>query len=166
MFTFEFSYCSIISGSLQSSSSDQSGTFFIALCKIIRSLSNRLLFEYLTWFCFFSLGLITQKNKDFARSRAAVKRLRWASSSWALFSRDLISRWSWLILALCSGCFSFIELFWKNSSYVSGVSVCIFVALYLCNFVSLYVGMFVARANKVEGTMSWCLGTNEILAST
>ena len=29
------------------------------------------------------------------------------------------------------------ELFWKNSSYVSGVSVCIFVALYLCNFVSL-----------------------------
>ena len=49
------------------------------------------------------------------------------------------------------------ELFWKNSSYVSGVSVCIFVAL--------YVGMFVARANKVEGTMSWCLGTNEILAS-
>ena len=30
--------------------------------------------------------------------------------------------------------------------FVSGVSVCIFVAL--------YVGMFVARANKVEGTMS------------
>ena len=27
---------------------------------------------------------------------------------------------------------SFIELFWKNSSYVSGVRVCIFVALYLC----------------------------------
>ena len=26
----------------------------------------------------------------------------------------------------------FVELFWKNSSYVSGVSVCIFVALYLC----------------------------------
>ena len=50
-----------------------------------------------------------------------------------------------------------IELFWKNSTYVSGVSICIFVAL--------YVGMFVARANKVEGTMSWCLGTNEILAS-
>ena len=25
--------------------------------------------------------------------------------------------------------------------------------------------LFVARANKVEGTMSWCLGTNEILAS-
>ena len=38
------------------------------------------------------------------------------------------------------------KLFWKNSSYVSGVSICIFVAL--------YVGMFVARANKVEGTMS------------
>ena len=34
----------------------------------------------------------------------------------------------------------------KNSSYVSGVSVCIFVAL--------YVQMFVARANKVEGTIS------------
>ena len=58
--------------------------------------------------------------------------------------------------------------FWaisKNSSYVSGVSVCIFVALYLCILVSWYVRMFVARANKVEGTMSWCLGTNETLAS-
>ena len=50
----------------------------------------------------------------------------------------------------------------NNSSYVSGVSICIFVALYLCNvvslylciFVTLYVRMFVARANKVEGTMS------------
>ena len=49
------------------------------------------------------------------------------------------------------------ELFWKNSSYVSVESVCIFVALYL--------RMFFAGANKVEGTMSWCLGTNEILAS-
>ena len=55
-----------------------------------------------------------------------------------------------------------LSYFEKNSSYVSGVSVCIFVALYLCNFVSLYlcifvtlyVRMFVARANKVEGTMS------------
>ena len=53
---------------------------------------------------------------------------------------------------------SIFELFWKNSSYVSGVSVFI--------FVSLYVRMFVARAIKVEGTMSRCLGTNEILAST
>ena len=42
-------------------------------------------------------------------------------------------------------------------SYVVGVSACIFVAL--------YVRMFVAGANKVEGTMSWCVGTNEILAS-
>ena len=33
--------------------------------------------------------------------------------------------------------------------------------MYLCGFVALYVWMFVARANKVEGTMSWCLGTNE-----
>ena len=30
---------------------------------------------------------------------------------------------------------SFLSYFEKNSSYVSGVSVCIFVALYLCNFV-------------------------------
>ena len=42
----------------------------------------------------------------------------------------------------------------KNSSYVSGVSVCIFVAL--------SVRMCVAGGNKVKGTM---LGTNEILAS-
>ena len=40
-----------------------------------------------------------------------------------------------------------------------------YVSLWLCIFVALYVGMFVARTNKVEGTMSWCLGTNEILAS-
>ena len=32
--------------------------------------------------------------------------------------------------------------------------VCIFVALYLGISVSLYVRMFVARANKVEGTIS------------
>ena len=36
--------------------------------------------------------------------------------------------------------------FLSYSFYVSGVSVCIFVAL--------YVWMFVAVANKVEGTMS------------
>ena len=41
-----------------------------------------------------------------------------------------------------------------------------YVSLWLCNLVTLYVRMFVARANKVEGTISWCLGTNEILAST
>ena len=40
----------------------------------------------------------------------------------------------------------FLSYLEKNSSYVSGVSVCIFVAL--------YVRMFVAKANKVEGTMS------------
>ena len=42
--------------------------------------------------------------------------------------------------------YGFLSYFEKKSSYVSGVSVCVFVAL--------YVGMFVARANKVEGTMS------------
>ena len=49
-------------------------------------------------------------------------------------------------------------------TYVS-LWLCGFVSLYLCNFVFLYVRMFVARACKVEGTMSWCSGTNEILAS-
>ena len=44
----------------------------------------------------------------------------------------------------------------KNSSYVSGVSVCIFVAF--------SVRMCAAGANKVEGTISWWLGSNEILA--
>ena len=37
----------------------------------------------------------------------------------------------------------------KNSSYVSSLSVCM---------------VFLAGANKVEGTMSWLLGTNGILA--
>ena len=45
----------------------------------------------------------------------------------------------------------------KNSSEVSGLSVCIFVAL--------SVRICVAGVDKVEGTMSWLLGTNEILAS-
>ena len=47
--------------------------------------------------------------------------------------------------------------FVEKGSYVSGLSVCIFVAL--------YVRMSVAGANKAEGTMSWCVWTNEILAS-
>ena len=51
----------------------------------------------------------------------------------------------------------FIELFWKHSSYFSGLSVRIFVAL--------PVQMFVAGANKVECSMSWLLGASEILAS-
>ena len=44
--------------------------------------------------------------------------------------------------------------------------LCGFVSLQLSIFVALYVRMFVARADKVEGIMSWCLGTSEILAST
>ena len=32
--------------------------------------------------------------------------------------------------------------------------LCGFVALWLCGFASLYVRMFVAEANKVEGTTS------------
>ena len=51
----------------------------------------------------------------------------------------------------------FIELFWKHSSYFSGLSVRIFVAL--------PVQMCVAGANKVECSMSWLLGASEILAS-
>ena len=39
------------------------------------------------------------------------------------------------IILFCVLAFTVFELFWKNSSYVSGVSVCIFVALYLCIFV-------------------------------
>ena len=60
-----------------------------ALCKIIKSLSKRLLFAYFAWFCAFNLGLIIKKNEDCARSRAAVKLLKWVSSSCASFSRDL-----------------------------------------------------------------------------
>ena len=37
--------------------------------------------------------------------------------------------------------------------------------MYLCGFVALSVRVCVAGANKVGGTMSWCLGTNEMLAS-
>ena len=37
--------------------------------------------------------------------------------------------------------------------------------MYLYGFVALSVRMCDAGANKDEGTVSWCLGTNEILAS-
>ena len=37
--------------------------------------------------------------------------------------------------------------------------------MYIYGFVALYVRMFVAGANKVEGTMSWYVRTNEILTS-
>ena len=43
----------------------------------------------------------------------------------------------------------------KNRSYISGLS----------GFVALSVQMCFARANKVKGAMSLCLGTNEILTS-
>ena len=49
-----------------------------------------------------------------------------------------------------------LSYFEKNSSYISGLSVCIF---------ALYFRMFAARANNVGSTMSWCLATNEIVAS-
>ena len=45
-----------------------------------------------------------------------------------------------------SGVASFLSYFEKNSLYVSGLSVCIFVALYF--------RMFVAGVDKVEGTMT------------
>ena len=60
------------------------------------------------------------------------------------------------IILFIYACRTVCELFWKSSSYVSGLTFCIFVA------VALYARMFVAGANKVEGTMSWCVGTNEI----
>ena len=47
--------------------------------------------------------------------------------------------------------------FEKKSSYVSGVSVCIFVVL--------SVAICVTEANNIAGTISWCLRTNEILPS-
>ena len=37
--------------------------------------------------------------------------------------------------------------------------------MYLCGFVAWCVRISVAGANKVEGTMGWCVGTNEILSS-
>jgi len=61
------------------------------------------------------------------------------------------------VLNYINFCKSVIELFWKNSSFDSGVSISAI-------FVALSVRMCVAGANKVGGTTSWCLGTNEILA--
>ena len=40
-----------------------------------------------------------------------------------------------------------------------------FQRIYLRGFVALCIQISVAGANKVEGTMSCCVGTNEILAS-
>ena len=37
--------------------------------------------------------------------------------------------------------------------------------MYLCGLVASSVRICVAGPNKVEGTMSWCSRTNEILAS-
>ena len=49
------------------------------------------------------------------------------------------------------------QLFWKK------LLICPWCErMYLC---ILYLWIFVARVDKVEGTMTWCLGTNEILAS-
>ena len=48
----------------------------------------------------------------------------------------------------------------KKSSFVVLIE-----RMYVCGFVALCVRMSIAGANEVEGTMSWCLGTIEILAS-
>ena len=48
----------------------------------------------------------------------------------------------------------------KESSFVVLIE-----RMYVCGFVALCVRMSIAGANEVEGTMSWCLGTIEILAS-
>ena len=76
----------------------------------------------------------------------------------------------------------FLSYFEENSSYVNGLSVCLFVALWLCVFGCLLQGPKMLKVDilnsasrilqswsyylkiKVEGTMSWCLGTNEMLA--
>ena len=58
--------------------------------------------------------------------------------------------------------FPFLSSF-EKIAHMSGVWA--YVSLWLCGFVALSVRMCVAGANKVEGSMSWCLGTNENLAS-
>ena len=55
---------------------------------------------------------------------------------------------------------TFIELFWKKYLICQW-----FERMYLCGFVALYVRMSVVGANKVESTLSWCVGINEILVS-
>ena len=55
--------------------------------------------------------------------------------------------------------FTFLSYFEKNSSYVSGVSLCIFASLWLCLFGCVLQGPI--RLKVLWGTI---LGTNEILA--
>ena len=55
------------------------------------------------------------------------------------------------------------ELFWKNSSYVSGVSVCIFAALWLCMFRCLLqepIRLKVLWVDAQEPMRSWHLLNN------
>ena len=55
--------------------------------------------------------------------------------------RDTHINFLWLLLS-----------YFEKIAHMSVVSA--YVSLWLCIFVTLYVRMFVARANKVEGTMS------------
>ena len=50
------------------------------------------------------------------------------------------------------GFLSFLLSYFEKIAHMSVVQA--YVSLWLCGFEALYVGMFVARANKVEGTMS------------
>ena len=54
---------------------------------------------------------------------------------------------------------------WVVWAYATHMTVVVWAYVSHCCFVALYVQMFVAGANKVERSMSWCVGTNEILAS-
>ena len=51
-----------------------------------------------------------------------------------------------------------VERFWKNSSYVSGLSVCIFVALWLCVFGCALQGSIRLKILWVDARSQWYFG--------
>ena len=67
-----------------------------------------------------------------------------------LYNFDLFHHVNWWETSLMDVLLSYFEKIAHMSVVWADVS------LWLCIFETLYVRMFVARANKVEGTMSWC----------
>ena len=105
----------------------------------------------------------------------------WMTSGVSQVDSKVIANWPSScegLLKLLLSSFSFhLQFYWLTEALISERKVkglafsqhmsvaWAYVSLWLCIFVSLHVRMFVPRANKVEDTMSWCLGTIEILAS-
>ena len=84
-------------------------------------------FQRTTAFELFLFRTFTSDCLFYENKRKTVREIRQKIAN----NKCVAARRIWQLVIHCC----VIELFWKKSSYVSGVSVCVFVALWICGFV-------------------------------